>query len=72
MARMHYPTDLSTQEWQGISALFAVNYGKGGRPVKHSKRKILNAIFYVLRTGIKRPPAGFGYMKIRLKNYGLR
>ena len=49
--RERYPTDVSAKEWLSIAELFAVDYSKGGRPVEHGKREILNAIFYVLRTG---------------------
>lgn len=51
MERKSYPTDLSIEEWELIEAKFRVSYAKGGRPLKHSKSELLNAIFYVLRTG---------------------
>lgn len=51
MGRQLYPTDLSDKEWGTIKAIFLVSYEKGGRPTRHSKREILNAIFYLLRTG---------------------
>jgi putative transposase len=34
-----------------IEEYFYVSNERGGRPLKHSKREILDAIFYVLRTG---------------------
>ena len=46
-----YPTDLSDNEWGLIESLFKVSYIKGGRPPNHNKREIINAIFYILRTG---------------------
>ena len=46
-----YPSDLSDSEWEKIEPLFRINYSKGGRPLKYSKRQILNAIFYVAKTG---------------------
>ncbi|WOE62254.1 IS5-like element ISWpi1 family transposase [Wolbachia endosymbiont of Drosophila aff. chauvacae BK-2020] len=49
--RKKYPTDLSEREWARIEKHFRVSYKKGGRPPKYSKREILEAIFYVLRTG---------------------
>lgn len=49
MNRKHYPDDLTDKEWQLIELLFATP--KGGRPPKYLRREILNAIFYVLRTG---------------------
>jgi putative transposase len=48
--RNSYPSDLLDNEWQKIEKHFEVDYTRGGRPVKHKKREILNAIFYVLRT----------------------
>ena len=50
MSRKNYPTDLTDEEWSRIEELFQVSYVKGGRPLKHSKREILDAIFmyYVL------------------------
>lgn len=51
MSRKKYPTDLSDKEWDRIKDMFLVCYDQGGRPTKHSKREILNAIFYVIRTG---------------------
>jgi putative transposase len=49
--RKKYPTDLGEREWLLIEKHFRVCYKKGGRPLKHSKREVLSAIFYVLRTG---------------------
>lgn len=40
----------SEREWARIEKHFRVSYKKGGRPPKYSKREILEAIFYVLRT----------------------
>jgi putative transposase len=50
MERSAYPTDLTDDEWQRLEPLLPGS-GKPGRPRKHSWRAILNAIFYVLRTG---------------------
>ena len=48
--RPNYPTDLTDAEWQIIEPLVPpVN--SGGRPADHWRREIVNAIFYVLRTG---------------------
>jgi transposase len=47
--RTAYATDLSNVEWDLIKDLFQ-NYRVGFKPI-HSRREILNAIFYVLRTG---------------------
>jgi putative transposase len=51
MRRKSYPTDLSDKEWLLIEQFFIVSYVKGGRPPKYTKRELLDAILYVLRTG---------------------
>lgn len=51
MARHGYPTDLNDKEWYKIEKYFLVSYVKGGRPPSYEKKEILNAIFYILRTG---------------------
>ena len=40
-----YPSDLSDLEWEKIEPLFKVDYSRGGRPPKQSRREVLNAIF---------------------------
>jgi putative transposase len=45
-----YPSDLSDREWQ-IFAPLVPPAKPGGRPRKWPTRKILNAIFYLLRSG---------------------
>jgi putative transposase len=50
MKRIPYPTDLSDNEWQLIEPLLPQSR-QPGRPRQHSWRDILDAIFYVLRTG---------------------
>ena len=45
-----YPSDLSDQEW-GILAPLIPPARPGGRPRKWPMRTILNAVFYVVRTG---------------------
>lgn len=50
MTRQSYLTDLSDQEWEVIEP--HIPFAKGsGRPRKHTLREILNAIFYLLRSG---------------------
>jgi putative transposase len=49
-----YPTDLTDEEWNQIRSLVpAPKSGKGkrGRPIKQDRRSLLNAIFYVVRSG---------------------
>jgi len=46
----HYPTDLSDAEWALVAPLFAQE-GKAGRPSTYGARAILNALFYMARSG---------------------
>jgi putative transposase len=48
--RPPYPTDLSDHEWALIQHLVP-EAKPGGRPEAYPKREILNAIFYLLRSG---------------------
>jgi putative transposase len=50
MEQSPYPTDLTDNEWHLIEPLLP-RPSKPGRPRKYSLRDMLNAIFYVLRTG---------------------
>jgi putative transposase len=50
MEHTPYPSDLTDQEWQWIEPLLPAP-SKTGRPRQYPLRTILNAIFYVLRTG---------------------
>ncbi len=50
MSRAVYSTDLTNAEWTLLEPLVpAPKFG--GRPAKYSRREIINAIRYVLRTG---------------------
>jgi putative transposase len=49
--RMPYPTDLSDEEWKKIKPHIPTPKTKRGRKREHSILIILNAIFYVLRSG---------------------
>jgi transposase len=58
--RRRYPSDLSTPQWKLIEPLLpAVNHG--GRPEKHPRRAVVDAILYVVRTGCawRQLPADF-------------
>jgi putative transposase len=46
----HYPTDLSDREWQIIEP-YVPAPRVGGRPPRHERRTLLNAIFYIVRSG---------------------
>src|SRR5829696_2050525 len=48
--RRPYPTDLSDAEWNYIESHLPASKGHG-RPRIHSPREILDAIFYLLRSG---------------------
>lgn len=45
-----YPSDLTDAEWAILDPLIP-RARKGGRPEKYPKREILNAIFYLVRSG---------------------
>ena len=45
-----YPTDLSDAEWECLE-LYVPAPKKRGRPRTHGNRQILNAIFYILKSG---------------------
>jgi len=50
-----YPSSLSDGQWAVLEPLLPPPGnagGKGGRPEKHPRRRVLDAIFYVLRGGI--------------------
>ena len=68
-AVQRYPSDLSDNEWALIEDLFKAD-PLGGRPPKYSRREILNAIFYVAKTGCQwrylpknLPPWNAAYMQ---------
>ncbi len=48
--RQTYPTDLSDAEWHLLARLIP-EPKPGGRPAKYSRREIVNAILYVVRSG---------------------
>lgn len=50
----HYPTDLTDEEWNEIQSLVPTaksGKGKRGRPATLDRRSLLNAVFYVVRSG---------------------
>ena len=52
MTRSKYPTDLSEAEWACLKPHLPASKKRGlGRPRVHSPRKILNAVFYLLKSG---------------------
>ena len=48
--RKRYASDLTDEEWALLEPLVPAPL-PGGRPVRYSRREIINAILYVLRTG---------------------
>jgi len=50
MSRKHYTRDLTDEEWAILEALIPAAK-PGGRPRTTNMREVLNAIFYVLKTG---------------------
>jgi putative transposase len=50
ITRTRYPTDMTEAEWRLLEPLVPLPKA-GGRPAKHSRREIINAIFYVVRGG---------------------
>lgn len=45
-----YPTDITDQEWKRIQGFFEQKR-RFGRPLKNNRREIVNAIFYLAKTG---------------------
>ena len=51
-ARKHYPSDLTDLQWDNIEHLFVnPKRGKGGRPRTYQLRDIVDALFYLARSG---------------------
>ncbi len=48
--RKHYPTDLTDKQWAIMEPLIPQEK-QGGRPRTQDMREIMNALFYVARTG---------------------
>ena len=55
-----YPSDLTDEEWELVEPLLPAP-GEGGRPEKHPRRAVVDAILYVVRTGCawRQLPADF-------------
>jgi len=49
--RRRYPTDLTDAQWAILEPLVPA-VRPGGRPAKHARREIVDALLYVLRGGI--------------------
>jgi transposase len=46
---MRYSTDLTDKQWSILEPVFKSN--KGSNFVKHSKRELINAVLYLVKTG---------------------
>jgi transposase len=52
MQRKPYPSDLTDKEWKLVQPILQQGTYRGaGCKCKYSRREMLNAIFYLLRTG---------------------
>lgn len=51
MSRRAYPTDLTDAQWALLEP-YVPAPKPGGRPAKHPRREVVNAMLYVLRGGI--------------------
>jgi putative transposase len=49
--RRRYPTDLSDDEWRCIEPYIITSANRRGRPRIHCLRRVLDAVFYILRSG---------------------
>ena len=50
MRTHHYPSDVTDEQWPLIEPLIPVY--PGGRPRKTDLRDVVDAVFYILRTGM--------------------
>jgi putative transposase len=49
--RKMYSNDLTDEEWTHLRILLPKTSGKGRRRTAHQQRELLNAMYYVVRTG---------------------
>ena len=47
----HYARDLSDGQWEKLAGILRDRRGRVGCPLHHSMRTVVNAIFYIVRTG---------------------
>ena len=50
-ARKPYPSDLTALQWDNIEHLFPQPAGRAGRPRTYDRKDIVDAVFYLARTG---------------------
>lgn len=51
MKRQPYPDDITDKEWELIEPILKKNDSPSGRKPKYEKREVMNAIFYLIRSG---------------------
>ena len=50
-ARKPYPSDLTVLQWDNIEHLFPRPRGRAGRPRTYDRKDIVDAVFYLARSG---------------------
>lgn len=51
MKRQAYPDDITDKEWALIEPILKADESRGGRKPKYERREVMNAIFYLVRSG---------------------
>jgi transposase len=51
MKRQPYPDDITDKEWALIEPILLADKSRGGRNPKYQRREVMNAIFYLVRSG---------------------
>lgn len=51
MKRQPYPDDITDKEWELIEPVLIADKSRGGRNPKYERREVMNAIFYLIRSG---------------------
>jgi transposase len=51
MRRQPYPDDITDKEWALIEPVLKRDKSRGGRNPKYENREVVNAIFYLIRSG---------------------
>ncbi len=51
MKRQTYPDDITDKEWALIEPVLKRDKSRGGRNPKYENREVVNAIFYLIRSG---------------------
>lgn len=46
-----YKSELSDEQWHYLQGILPTQQGRVGRPMRLDLREVINAIFYVVRTG---------------------